>query len=358
MANAHITAAFRCKRFKGTTRLVLLYLADAASPLSAKQAKEQNKLPFGYCKRKVTTIMAAVNCNRQPTISACLSELKCAGAIKQWRKKHLSAMYFVDLDWLKANVRNDKHESIRKAFTLDDEDAIGELELPEINENRLLSNENRMVLDTESVTESNENRLHSYPPLSHPFAYAQGDFVPPAVAGRFNPPASRDKPTQQRISLRSEEQNQQQDQEQQQEQQQEQPRAESCFIEQSESTPPPVHPPAPQAIAVPPGAPPAPAAPAQRCPKCKQQILRTEEELKRHRCSNCWGRRQDENASIDWRNPVTTHDWSKDKDTCARCGAQREAVKYEEIFCDEPERPTATGPEQAVRALDTASGLT
>jgi len=325
MANPHITAAFKCVKFKGTTRLVLLYLADAASPLPTKQAKEQKKLPFGFCKRKVTTIMAAVNCNRQPTISACLAELKDAGDIKQWRKKHLSAMYFVDLDWLKANGRRDDDgdESVRKSFTLDDADPSDNLDLPEVNENRLLSNENRMVLDTESVSESNENRLHSIPPLSHPFADAQGDFVPPADAGRFNPPASRDKRTQQSISLRSE------DQDQEQHQPQQQPRAESCFIQHTESTPPPVHPPAPQAIAVP------PAAPRQHCSKCKQQILRTEEELKRRRCSNCWEWQRQENASIVWRNPVTTHDWSKDKDICARCGASRDDVKYLGIFCDE-----------------------
>jgi hypothetical protein len=91
-----------------------------------------------------------------------------------------------------------------------------------------------------------------------------------------------------------------------------------------------------------------PAVPPQRCSKCKRQILRTEEELKRRRCSNCWECQRHENASIDWRNPVITHDWSKDKDTCARCGALRDFVIYERIFCDEaPQRPPATGPEQA-----------
>lgn len=108
MANAHITAAFHCSQFKGTTRLVLLYLADAASPLSKKDAKEQKKLPFGFCKRKLTTIMCALNIHRQPTITKAISELKAAGAIQQWTKKGASPMYFVDLEWLKEREYTDE----------------------------------------------------------------------------------------------------------------------------------------------------------------------------------------------------------------------------------------------------------
>ena len=112
MANAHITATLRCSKFKGTTRLVLLYLADAASPGPKIVEKKKTGLPLGYCKRRLSTIMAAVNSKRQPTVSAAISELKREGAIKQFPKKKDGAwqvpLYFVDLEWLKAHAYTDE----------------------------------------------------------------------------------------------------------------------------------------------------------------------------------------------------------------------------------------------------------
>lgn len=203
MANAHITAAFRCSKFKGITRLVLLYLADAASSLSAEQAKSQKKLPFGYCKRKHDKIMVAVNCYRQPTISACLSELKDAGAIKQFRKKHLSALYFVDLEWLKSNIQ-DKHPEMRRntlephvsAPSDTGEDEGNPFDSIPAGDPRFASgmpalgmpydNENHLVLSGDPgekrLVQPYENRLHSIPSLSHP-----------PSSGKALPTASRDK---------------------------------------------------------------------------------------------------------------------------------------------------------------------
>ncbi|HWO38238.1 MAG TPA: hypothetical protein VNO32_56415 [Candidatus Acidoferrum sp.] len=89
MANQHITAALRCSKFKGTTCLVLFALADAASPGVKVVEKKKKGLPLGYCKRRLSTLMSAVNCKRQPTVSATLTELKAKGAIKQWLKAAL-----------------------------------------------------------------------------------------------------------------------------------------------------------------------------------------------------------------------------------------------------------------------------
>jgi predicted transcriptional regulator len=112
MANAHITATLRCSKFKGTTRLVLLYLADAASPGPKIVDKRKTGLPLGYCKRRLSTIMAAVNSKRQPTVSAAIRELKKEGAIKQFLKKKDGTwqvpLYFVDLEWLKAHAYTDE----------------------------------------------------------------------------------------------------------------------------------------------------------------------------------------------------------------------------------------------------------
>jgi hypothetical protein len=126
VANQHITAALRCSQFKGTTRLVLFVLADAASP--GKNADGKG-LPLGYCKRKLQTIMTFVNCRRQPTVTAAIRKLKMAGAIKQWLKQGASPLYFVDLDWLQKNAYTEaeqeafEYSSLKMSRKADPEDA-------------------------------------------------------------------------------------------------------------------------------------------------------------------------------------------------------------------------------------------
>lgn len=143
MANAHITAALRCSKFKGTTRLVLLVLADAASPGPKGKEDKKKVLPLGYCKRRLATIMSLVNSRRQQTVSSSISELKDAGAIKQWLKKKDGTwqvpLYFVDLDWLKANAYTDDeleqfgYADKRKAANGEDPEIPGNTDEPHVS---------------------------------------------------------------------------------------------------------------------------------------------------------------------------------------------------------------------------------
>jgi len=107
VANAHITAAIRCSQFKGTTRLLLFILANAASPGGSKDA-DKKILPLGYCKRKLETLMAALNVSRQQTVSNALKELEDGGAIKIYRKFRAASLFFVNLDWLKEHSYTDE----------------------------------------------------------------------------------------------------------------------------------------------------------------------------------------------------------------------------------------------------------
>ena len=198
MSNQHITAALRCSHFKGTTRLVLLVLADAASPGPKSKEDKTKILPFGYCKRRLATIMALVNCKRQPTVSAAISELKAEGAIKQWLKKKDGTwqvpLYFVDLDWLKKTAYSDEeldqfgYTDKRKATN--GEESTGEPRVTDapygdptdtLEEREPFNGEyeNRLTVDTKSVRADYENRLTSFPPCST----SDEGLFPPAEAG-------------------------------------------------------------------------------------------------------------------------------------------------------------------------------
>jgi hypothetical protein len=388
MANAHITAAYHCSQFRGTARQVLLYLADAASSLSQKDAKEQKKLPFGHCKRKLATIMCALNIHRQQTVSRAIAELKAAGAIKQWLKKGASPLYFVDLDWLKVHeytndqiesfdydalrVAREKEKQAEEQHNEDpDDDTIENLfptrespvshgseqgEAPAtpaesttrwspagdppygdpsetLGQRKAanIDNGNRITSVTESVVVKQRkaaNSSHSVPTSSLRFE----GFDPPSDDGIF-PTASRDKSVSD-TSLRSEDQHQDQEQPQ-----------ELHLVPADADVPAypsvAVHPPAPQAIAVPPAAPP----PDTRL-RCKgnycQRVLQTEEEIRRGKCNECLEWQRKENAK--WVHPRDTHDWSKDKNVCDRCGTTREELKYENIYCEAPQAKAAVAP--------------
>jgi hypothetical protein len=161
MSNPHINAVRQCSQFKGTARWVLFVLADAASP--GPKNEEDKILPLGYCKRKLQTLMAAVNITRQQTVSAAIKELVDAGVIKQHLQKGVSPLYFVDIDWLK-----------ERAYTADD---LLKFEYPALKVSRLalaqegegspqretanlgnVPNAKRLTSPTETVGEYNGNR--------------------------------------------------------------------------------------------------------------------------------------------------------------------------------------------------------
>jgi hypothetical protein len=135
---------------------------------------------------------------------------------------------------------------------------------------------------------------------------------------------------EQDTSLRSEEQEQEQHPE---------PRQ----IDEDDYPGVPVHPPSPQAIAVPPAAPP----PDTR-PRCKdnycRRVLQTETEIRRGKCDECLEWQRQENRK--WVHPRDTHDWSKDKNVCDRCGTTREELKYENIYCAAPQAKAAVAPSE------------
>jgi hypothetical protein len=213
MSNKHITAALRCSKFKGTARELLFILADAASPGGKKDDKKI--LPFGFCKRKLQTLMVAINCKRQPTVSKALKELRDAGAIKTHYKKQASPLFFVDIEWLKANAYSDaeleefeysalkearekdkqaEKKSTEEPVWLGDRDDLSEgglpagdtrvnpPESPDIRKAFNLEYGKRLSSNTESVSEEYGKRLTSS--TSSHLRSAQGS-VPPAVAGDF-----------------------------------------------------------------------------------------------------------------------------------------------------------------------------
>ncbi len=388
MANAHITAAYHCSQFKGTARQVLLYLADAASSLSRKDAKEQKKLPFGHCKRKLATIMCALNIHRQQTVSRAIAELKAAGAIKQWLKKGASPLYFVDLDWLKAHEYTDEqiesfdYDALRVAREKEkqaeeqhnedaDDDTIENLfptreplvsdasEQGETPANPAesatrwspagdppygdpsetlgqrkaanIDNGNRIASETDSVLVKQRkaaNSSHSVPTSSLRFE----GFDPPSDDGIF-PTASRTKQSHKSVASLEE-----------QHQEQEQPQEQHLVPPDAvvpAHPPVPVHPPAPQAIAVPPAAPPPDTRPRCKDSRCRR-VLQTEAEILRGKCDECLEWQRQENAK--WVHPRDTHDWSKDKNVCDRCGTTREELKYENIYCEAPKAKAAVAP--------------
>jgi hypothetical protein len=176
---------------------VLFYLCNAAS---TGPGEDRKNLPLGYCKRKLTTIMAGVNCHRQQTVSAAIKELKEAGVIKQWLKKGASPLYFVDLDWLKEHQYTDAelaefdYEALkvsRKAYNHEPADfRLGDEDGQRKPYN--LDNGNRLTSKTETVVQDNGKRL------------TPSGLVPPCKAGdlfhladaRVFPTATRDNASQ------------------------------------------------------------------------------------------------------------------------------------------------------------------
>lgn len=191
MANAHITAAFRCSQFKGTIRLVLLALADAASP-GGKNKEGKKNLPLGYCRRRLQTIMSCVNVHRQQTVTAAISELEDYGAIKVHHRKGAS-LFFVDLQWLNEHAYSDEQleQFVYPALAKQRKAANEDISTPESPETysdhsqtlgRAYSereaanqdNEKRLTTKTDSVMEFNGKRLRGF--QSVPTEQSSSDF--------------------------------------------------------------------------------------------------------------------------------------------------------------------------------------
>jgi hypothetical protein len=109
MSNKHLTAAFNCKEFTGTTRLLLVVLADSAS--NGESVNVKRNLPFGYTSMSLLTMMRRVNTKRPHTISDALKELRLAGAIKTIHRKQKAALTVVNLEYLENQAWTDSDRS-------------------------------------------------------------------------------------------------------------------------------------------------------------------------------------------------------------------------------------------------------
>lgn len=227
------------------------------------------------------------------------------------------------------------------------------LGLTEDNGNRLVSNENRLLLDTESVSESNGNRFHSYPPLSHPLADAQGILSHPPAVGEGLPTASPDKASQlasdhfvETPSVRPGRTRN--------------PVASTPVVElQEHHTTIPVHtaPPA-QLREMPSAAQPKPRIVnrsrghrfeqtynGQKCIACK--MSRATHERDRRSCPNekmdidavdaAKPEEKKQSPKVDFTNPVRPHDWTKDKKVCSVCQTTLDEARYEGTACTQAE---------------------
>ncbi len=113
MSIQHLKAAFNCREFTGTTRLLLIYLADAASNGKPRNDGKKN-LPPGYTSRSILAMMRGVNTNRPQTVTAALKELRDAGAIKTFRRKQKTALNFVDIKYLEGHAYTDDDDRKRE----------------------------------------------------------------------------------------------------------------------------------------------------------------------------------------------------------------------------------------------------
>lgn len=106
MANQHITAAIKCSKFTGTTRLLLLILADAVSNGSERNDGKPN-LPFGWTSKGDLQLMKALNTTRRNTVMEAMAELVGTeakpGPVKRKRRFKKNSLTFLDLEWLLAH---------------------------------------------------------------------------------------------------------------------------------------------------------------------------------------------------------------------------------------------------------------
>jgi hypothetical protein len=100
MSNKHLSLALKCRHdLKPSTRLLLVYLADAASNGQPRKDGRKN-LPEGMLSRGIDKMMIGLNTKRQQTVSDSLKELVAIGAITRTQRSRTSCMTKVSLGWL------------------------------------------------------------------------------------------------------------------------------------------------------------------------------------------------------------------------------------------------------------------
>jgi hypothetical protein len=100
MSIPHINAALQCREFTGTTRLLLIVLADSAS--NGKSVNRKN-LPPDFSSLSLLGMMRRLNTHRRQTISDCLKELREAGVIRTIHRKQKASLTIVSLGWLESH---------------------------------------------------------------------------------------------------------------------------------------------------------------------------------------------------------------------------------------------------------------
>jgi len=146
MSNQHLTAAIKCREFTGTTRTLLLVLADSAS--NGESRRGTKNLPFGYTSKSLLGMMEGINTDRSQTVSDALKELRDAGPIKTIHRRNLPSLTFVDIDWLELHASADEDRARREAKNL------------QLKTHRL-GNAKRTGHTTESVVDGNAKRTGS-----------------------------------------------------------------------------------------------------------------------------------------------------------------------------------------------------
>lgn len=115
MANVFLNAAFKCKKFKGSTRLLLLALANRAS--DAEPRKTGKAVPYGYSFAGTAQLMMDIGASTRDTVIDGMKTLRDAGVVVRRRRLGRSTLTFVDIDALRklAYTDADKEEFRRKA---------------------------------------------------------------------------------------------------------------------------------------------------------------------------------------------------------------------------------------------------
>ena len=117
MSIEHFAAAFRCRKFKGTERLLLLALANRSS--DGKPRKDGKTVPYGWSFAGSGRLMADCNVSSRDTLIDSMRALVKAGVVRRQRRLGSATWSFVDIEALRtlAFTEEDLEEFRRKADT-------------------------------------------------------------------------------------------------------------------------------------------------------------------------------------------------------------------------------------------------
>jgi hypothetical protein len=116
MSIEHFNAAWRCRKFKGSVRLLLLTLANRAS--DGKPSKTGKPKPkYGWSFAGMARLMMDINASTRDTVIDGMRTLREAGVVTRQRRVSNSSLSFVDIEVLKSLAYTDEDESVfeRKA---------------------------------------------------------------------------------------------------------------------------------------------------------------------------------------------------------------------------------------------------